>query len=212
MALTQTSLSAAITPSQLRIPISSTATGFPQVGTQGIRQLVQVDVEKMLMVGVPAAGFIDVAMRGYDNSAPVAHDVLAPVFTSANPSDFAQAVPGQTTMPTGDTVDQVTIGQDTTFVSLPNEDTVYNIAKASAAAIVLPASALGAPGVRYTFISAFAAAHTITYAPGFFGDTTASDVATFPVKTGASLVLEVLPSGALGVVGGSPAPAAVSIG
>lgn len=37
-----------------------------------------------------------------------------------------------------------------------------------------------------TVISTTAAAHTITYTPGFYGDTTSSDVATYAAKVGAS--------------------------
>ena len=34
-----------------------------------------------------------------------------------------------------------------------------------------------------------AAAHTVTYATGFYGDTTSSDVATFAAKAGASMTI-----------------------
>ena len=54
---------------------------------------------------------------------------------------------------------------------------------------------LGAPskaqnGLTLTFRSATANAHTVTYAAGFLGGTTASDIATFAASVGASFTIE----------------------
>lgn len=194
MALTQTYTTAAITAGQLRIPVNSTS-GFPAVGSAGVRQLVWIDNEKMLCIGVPVAGMIDVAMRGYDNSAAVAHNTRATVLTSATPSDFASPAPGRLTQPSNEEADLVSIGSDMT-IFMPLKDTKYTITKATAAAIVLdPTLVPDAIGKWLTFISNVAAAHTITYTPGFNGDTTASDTATFNAAIGATLTLQVSSTG-----------------
>jgi hypothetical protein len=89
----------------------------------------------------------------------------------------------------------VTIGVDTTFTAagtaptsstlpLPVKNTTYIITKGSAAAITLISGVSANMGVRMRFQNAVAAANTITYTPGFRGDTTSSDVATSASKVG----------------------------
>lgn len=199
MPLTQTTTAAAITASQLRIPVTSTATGFPAVGVAGQRQQVMIDSEKMLCVQVPFPGFIDVAMRGYDGSVAVAHDVLAPVSTSAVPQDFANPAPGQFVNPSENMPDQVTLGQDQA-ITIPTRPTVYTITKASAIALTIASGTPANAGVTLTFIAGTAFAHTLVYTPGFLGDTTASDTLTFGSKVGASVTVQVQPTGLLAAI------------
>lgn len=202
MSLTQTYTTAAITASQLRIPVNSTATGFPLVGAAGARQLMWIDNEKMLIVGVPVAGMVDVAMRGYDNSAAVAHGIRATVLTSATPADFQSAAPGQLTSPFPSTDDAVSIGADAT-VYPTNKSTIYYITKASACAIILDATvAPDAVGTTLTFVAMTAFAHTVSYTPGFSGGTaTASDLATFAGNIGDTLTVQVQSGGIITTAG-----------
>lgn len=195
MSLTQTFTTAAITASQLRIPVNSTATGFPLVGTAGARQLMWIDNEKMLITGVPVAGMVDVAMRGYDNSVAAPHGTRATVLTSATPADFQSPAPGQFTSPSLTTDDTVTLGADTT-VFPANKSVVYYITKPSACAIILdPTLVPDAVSTTITFVSLSAFQHTVTYTPGFSATGTASDVATFAGNVGDTLTVQVQAGG-----------------
>jgi len=93
------------------------------------------------------------------------------------------------------------VGVDTTFAAAdyPKGDTVYVITKAAAAALTVGAPSKAQDGLRLTFLSATAAAHTVTSAAGFYGDTTGSDIATFAAKIGASMTIEAN-AGAWGVI------------
>src|SRR5215471_3176878 len=97
MALTQTTLTAAISASQIQFGVTSTSTGFPVVGTQNAQppQAVQIDGEVMYLVGVPVANTIVVRCRGSEGSVATAHDPGAQVITSANMTDFPAVAPGQ---------------------------------------------------------------------------------------------------------------------
>ncbi len=199
MSLTQTFTTAAISASQLRIPVNSTAVGFPAVGSAGIRQLMWIDNEKMLVVGVPMAGVVDVAMRGYDNSVAAPHGIRAVVLTSPTFADFQGAAPGELTSPAVFEDDLVSLGADGT-VFPPLKNTQYMITKASACAITIdPTAVPDAVGTKMTFISTTAFPHTVTYAPGFSGTTTASDVATFAGNIGDTLSAEILAGGLIAV-------------
>ena len=52
MALTRTTLTAAITTSQTTFGVASTATGFPVVGTVAANQPLMIDDETMFLTGV----------------------------------------------------------------------------------------------------------------------------------------------------------------
>src|SRR5258708_36022421 len=99
MALTRTFLSAAIKASDLLIPVSSTAIGYPPVATiVNPSQPVQIDNEIMFLVQVPVANQLLVRSRGSDGQVAIAHDVNAPVVTSATIADFQTLAPGQSTL------------------------------------------------------------------------------------------------------------------
>lgn len=212
MSLTNTNTSAAIGPSDLSFPVAST-TGFPAVGTYGSRQLMTVDSERMMVDYVPVSGTVRVLFRGYDGTVAMAHDTLAKVSTSSDPQDFGAVPAGflDTQMPF--IADRLTIGQDLTFTAagtapvsgtslpLPIKNTIYNVTKASAAAITLISGTAAQAGVQITFFGTVAAANTVTYTPGFNGDTTSSDAATFAAKVGSTLTIECGPTGLWAVVG-----------
>lgn len=202
MALTRTSLAAAITAGQLKgLSITST-TGFPAVGVIGSRQVVQIDGEKMLVDQVVASGVIDVIMRGYDGTVAVAHDILAPVQTSSVVADFSAIPAGfvDNRPPTFD--DLVTIGQNGAL-PVPTKNTTFTLTKATA----LGSTTLAAPGkdqdgLRLTITSQTAAAHVIT-ATSLLGDAVSGSphtTATFAAFIGASLTL-VAENGLWNVVG-----------
>lgn len=202
MALTNTTLAAACTASDLTLSITSTASGFPAIGVIGSRQPIRIDGEDMLIDNVPVAGTVKVLQRGYNGTVAVAHDVLAVVSTSSNPADFGAVPSGAVDNRPPYVDDIVTIGEDLTFtaagtapvagtsIPLPIKNTTYILTKASAAAITLISGVSANMGVRLNFINGTAVANTITYTPGFLGDTTSSDVATSAQKVGASFVIE----------------------
>lgn len=178
MAIVKTALSAAMGLNDNIMTVAS-ATGF------AIGYLLRVDNEFMT-VGpsyVSASTSVPVVRRGDQGTAQVAHNSLADVavgLTTDWPviTDVTQIPPGG--------MATVTITGDATIV-YPNTNTLYIIKKASAAAITLSAPATkGTPFVTARFFSETAAAHVITYTPGFYADTTSSDLATFAAKAGAS--------------------------
>src|SRR4030095_15072461 len=97
------------------------------------------------------------------------HGILADVATGlqgdfpAPPAGHPVPVP-----PTG--IGRNSIGTNVTFATAdyPKGDLTYVITKATAAGIVLAAPSKAQNGLRLTFRSATAAAHTVTYAAGFY--------------------------------------------
>ncbi len=189
MALQQTSLSAAITASQVTIPVTSTA-AFPPVGTPFVNQCVLIDTEYMYCVGVPAANVITVRSRGAEGSAAQTHDVLANVYTTVNNADWGPVPTAVTAQndPSDDLV--ISIGQDSTITAaVGNAD--YNINKASACNITLAAPSLGSNGVNVVFTAQTAFAHVITATALLMDGTVTAphNVATFTAGKGATLSL-----------------------
>jgi hypothetical protein len=185
MALTNTTLAAACGLNDTTIRVTS-ATGFAD------KQLIRIDAEIMAQAGTPSTTSPTVipVRRGLEGTAQLAHGILANVATGLV-TDFPVPPPGQVAAlaPDGG---RRTLGVDTTLntADFPAGQTTYVITKATAAAITLGAPSKAQDGLRITFLSGTAAAHTVTYAAGFYGDTTASDVATFAAKVGASMTLE----------------------
>lgn len=221
MAITNTTLSAAAGASDVVLSITSTSSGFPAVGTIGSKQLMRVDGEDMLIDVIPASGSAKVLLRGFNGTQAVAHDALAVVSTSSNPQDFLDIPVGAVTPRPPYVDDIVTIGQNTVFAAAgttpsagvqpyPIKDTTYIITKASACAITLiavgattPAPSSASMGVKMRFINGTAQAHTVTYGPGFDGNTTTSDVATSNSLVGAVLDLVIGYTGLIGAVNAS---------
>jgi hypothetical protein len=192
MALTRTSTSAAITANQVtNLGITST-TNFPAVGALSSRQLVMIDSEYMMVDQVVASGTINVLQRGYNGTIAVAHDILAPVVTSATAADWA-AVPwgGLDSRPPYNE-EQATVGQNGA-IPIPVKNTTYLLTKATAlSSTTLAAPAKDQDGLRVTFTSATAAAHVLT-ATSLFADAVSGSphsTATFAAYIGASLSVE----------------------
>ena len=181
MALTNTTLAAAMGANDMQLKVTS-ATGF------AVGQLVRVDNEEMLQTAAANGVYIPVR-RGLDGSAQVAHGILADVATGLT-TDFPSPPLGKTALFPVDTA-RISIGVDTTFTAADfSQDTTYVITKATACAVTLGAPSKAQNGLKITFRSATAAAHTVTYAAGFLGDAGSSDIATFAAKIGAMLVIE----------------------
>ena len=188
MPLFTTTLSAAVTPSQLGIPVATTANLI-------VGQPLQIDGELMVIAGPITAQQVKVRMRGSEGTAAVAHDVGAIVLSGT--ADAFPAIPPATGAQRPVFVeDIVTLGQDQN-VAVPLKNTTYLIAKGSVAALTLLAATAAQVGVVLTFIATTAFAHTLTYAPGFQGTTTASDLATFDGTIGASMVVQVSANGTI---------------
>ena len=190
MPLSRISLTAPITASQLTFGVSSTVP-FPPVGTLFINQAVWVQDELMFCVGVPALNTITVRGRGSDGQAAVAHDVNAPVVTSASPGDFPALPPGQSILQPISVDDIVTYGADGA-IAVPLEDTKAALNKASAAAMTLGAPTLAPNGVRLSLTSLTNVAHAITTVALLQNGAAGSpfNTVTFPAQIGASIVLE----------------------
>jgi hypothetical protein len=128
--------------------------------------------------------------RGLEGSAQLAHGILANVTTGLagdwpdTPAGSAVSVPA--------TPGRISLGADTTLTtaSLPAGDTTYVITKGSACAVTLEAPSKAQDGLKLTFRSASAFAHTVTYAAGYLGTAGSSDIATFVASVGASMTIE----------------------
>lgn len=200
MSITNTTLTNNIGPSDLGPFLVGSTTGFPTVNTYGSRQLMRIDGEDMLIDYVPVSGSVKVLQRGYNGTVAAAHEALAVIATSSSTADFGDVPSGAVVTRPPSVDDIVSIGVDTTFTAagtaatattlpLPIKNTIYMITKATAAAITLISGVSAQMGVKMTFQNAIAAANTVTYTPGFRGDTTSSDVATAAAKVGVSFVI-----------------------
>ena len=191
MSLSTTTTTAAISASKIyNIPVTS-------VTTFVVGNPIMINGEIMYIAGVNSvANTFTARMRGAEGTAAMAHDVLSPVVTGL-PSDFPGPAPGAISAqpPTDDLV--VTIGQDQTII-LPNQNVMYNIAKASACAITLSAPPATGIGVTVLFVSASPYAHVLTYAPGFLGGV--NTVATFRALVGATLALQIGAGGQVSIL------------
>ena len=184
MALANTTLAAAMLQGDTTLRVTS-ATGF------GDKQVIRVDNEFMAQAGAATGGGTVIPVRrGIEGTAQVAHGILAAVVTGL-PGDFPAPPAGHFVTVPPTVLGHATLGADTalTAADYPVQDLTYHITKATAAAITLGAPSV-ASTVRLTFLSATAAAHTVTFTAGYYGDTTGSDIATFAAKAGASMTIE----------------------
>jgi len=183
MALTVTSLNGAITQAARQATL--TAFSNPSTGGVGPSTVALIDGEGVLITGSPFSPTVDV-VRGYTNpftnqgTVAVAHNTLAPVVYGLT-SDFSQlGVQGSASIAIAAEASYGVNGAIT--VPLVNQ-TIY-ITKAGVCALTL-ASPSADSNVTVRFVALTANAHTITYTPGFYGNTTSSDVCTFPGTIGA---------------------------
>jgi hypothetical protein len=194
MALSNTTLAAACSATDTTITVTS-GTGFPAVGVSARSQLVQVNGELMYTVdGVaqPSTGLIKVRSRGAEGTAAAAHDILSPVQTGSDATDWPGIGQGAD-VPRPPFVDLIiTVGQNG-VIPVPIQNTTAILNKATAlTSTTLAAPSVASNGVRLTLTSATAAAHVLT-ATSLLADGASGSphtTATYAAFKGASLVLE----------------------
>jgi hypothetical protein len=178
MALTSTTLSGDITNTTLTLGVAN-LTGF----VAGNPVIVEQETIGAIVSVIGTA--VNVRTRGDAGTAAVAHSAGALVSTG----------------PVAEMPPSASLPSITTTITLPGDATVtvdpaaqgwltYVISKATAAAITLNGPTVAQNRLRVTFRSSTAAAHLVTYAAGFYADTTGSDIATFAAKNGASFTIE----------------------
>lgn len=189
MALVRTTLTAAISASQLTFGIASGANAaFPGVGQPPLGyQPIMIDDEMAFLVSQPQANILTVRMRGSDGTEAVAHDIGSQVITSSNPADFPLLAPGAMTQRPIYITDVVTYGQSAA-ITVPIEDTIAYLNGTAALAMTLGAPSLALNGMRLTISSQSAFAHVIV-ATALFNTGGAGSpftTATFPAIAGAA--------------------------
>jgi hypothetical protein len=188
MALTATTLSAAAAASDSIIYVTS-GTGFPGVGVSSKSQRVQVDGEVMYTVdGIcqVVSGQIKVRSRGSDRTSAVAHDILAPVQTSANGQDWI-GIPTEPAYP--GVYKSVSVGQNG-VIAVPTSNTIVALTKATAlGTTTLADPAADQEGFLVVLTSATNAAHVVTTVSAYDGTTGAHTTLTFAAYIGASITL-----------------------
>lgn len=166
-----TTVSGAVGANDTKITLTS-ATGVARKGR------VVVDDEWMRIEDISLSPTIGV-VRGYEGTQAVAHGILAPAIYGALGDFNPLAAPQfKAILPEAATSYGVSGA-----IAVPNVDSVIYLTKATAGAYTLVGPNVDSQ-VEVTFISTTAAAHTITYTAGFYGNTTSSDVATFPATVG----------------------------
>lgn len=150
----------------------------PSTGGVSAKTKLVVDGEAMLVTDASLSPTLQV-VRGWDGTQACAHKTLAPCVYGLT-SDFTQtdSTDGRAGSPS------ISIAVNDSNVTLPVVDSIVYLTKAGVLAITI-----NGPNKDQTntirFVALTANAHTITYTPGFYGNTTSSDVATFPGTIGA---------------------------
>lgn len=193
MAYEVLTLGAAITANQITNVALTHISGpvlMPALGAQPTTYGVPIliDSEFAFVVQQTASGVYTLRSRGSDGGVGMPHDVLSNVYASLT-NDFGSPQPGTTV-----TIDPaedapIALGQDQTIV-LMGANTVYNINKASAAALTLPAPSVSDNAVTVVITSNTAFAHVVTASPtGNIKDgVSAKTTATFAAIAGATLM------------------------
>jgi hypothetical protein len=182
MPLTVTSTTAAIDANTLVIPVTS-ASGATVGG------FCRINNEYSVITAITGLN-ISVRCRGDQGSNADPHNALAPV-TFGLQTDLPAQAPGATTQNQPHAPDIQSYGVsgaiDVTLLTAP--ETIIYLTKATAAAMTLVGPSKAQDGIKVTFVSTTAAAHTVTYTAGFSDNTTSSDVATFAATVGASFTI-----------------------
>lgn len=199
MAITATALSADLSATGLTMKVAS-GTGFPTAGAapSPTGYVVRVDREYLLAFSQPVAGVIKIGQRGYNGTAPAAHDILAKVEVSSLGSDFADPSPGNVTSMPPYQPGMQTLGENRAFSAAEiaawgNQPQNFAITKATAlSSTTLAAPSKAQDGLTIVFTSLTAAAHVIT-ATSLLADAVSGSphtTATFAAYIGASLTLQ----------------------
>lgn len=168
MALTSTTLSAAITVNDLIAPVTS-ATGFATSTTAP--QFVRIDNEFMIIHPSYAGSTsknIPVYRRGDQGSRVVAHNALATVVTGLF-SDMAALQAGAVTpIAIPAEIPDIATYSVNGAIAIPTKNTVVQLDKAGVAAMTLAAPGLDQDGLQLTVIGLTAQANTVTCPSALF--------------------------------------------
>jgi hypothetical protein len=180
MALTSTSISAALSANSLTL-VATSATGATVGG------FAKVDGEYMFIDAISGTQ-ITVRGRGSFGTAVVAHNVLAPL-TFGLTSDLTDLGATQVIPSVFDQRDVANVGADGA-IACPNRDTLFVITKGAA----LASSTFANPGkaqngLQVSFTSATLFAHVVTLVTAQDGTTGNHTTVTFPAFAGASVTL-----------------------
>lgn len=179
MSLTRTTLAADVAAKDDQITVAA-VTGATVGG------IVKIDNEFALVKAI-ASPVVELSFRGKFGTKAAAHVSGAGVVFGLV-TDMLTLSNGQIAPIAAAEPDAATINADGA-ISVPVRNTKLHITKSTAAALTLAAPSTLADGVELEVISDTAAAHTITYTAGVYGDTTSSDVLTYAAKAGASCTL-----------------------
>lgn len=174
MALTTTTLSAAVAASDISIKVAS-ATGF------AAGYLIRIDGESMKIQAGYVAGSTTVPVqRGVDGTAQVAHAISANV-TVGTASDWATPAQGTATLYPVQVPRPVTSYSASGALTLPNpgSDAVAILNGTSVRAMTLANPTKDMDGSILYIIGNGKAAHTVTYTAGFGNASTGYTVGTF---------------------------------
>ena len=178
----------AITTTSLGAAMSVTATRFKATAATGavVGQVAKVDNEYMEVLAINGPA-IEVARRGEQGGAVVAHAILAPVQFGLE-EDFA--LPGASDpLPEPKDENFVTVGADG-VITVPTRDTTFVIMKGAALATSTFANpSAGQNGLAVTFIGGTDFAHVVTTVDVRDGTTGAHTTLTSPAFAGGSLTL-----------------------
>lgn len=180
MALAATTLAGAKATNDIVISLTSATGALPKM-------YALVDAEWMRITSntlTPTLGVVP----GYNGSPAGPHGILAPVIYGPT-QDFVASgiVPGTIVASLSFGVSGAITGPSGSGVPVTN--TVIYLTKATAGAYTLAGPAIDQQNTLI-FVSTTAAAHTITYTAGFYGNTTTSDVATFPATINATFTIK----------------------
>jgi hypothetical protein len=175
MAITQTTLTAAIQLGDLTLPVNS-ATGFT------VGNWVRIDSEYIGAVLAVNGTQISVRGRGDQGTAAVPHNALALVATGLS-SDYPGVPPGISVPDAPD--DEVVVEYGVSgAIAVPSMNTIVTLNKAGVAVMTLAAPSKAQDGLRLTVTSLTANAHTVT-ATGLFKTGAATvNLATFAAFAG----------------------------
>jgi hypothetical protein len=181
MALTVTSAASAVALNDRYIKF--TAFTNPSQGAISSPTYALIDGEMVLVTDTTLSPTLGVARGMEPGTKASAHNALAPIVYGLA-SDFTQPVSKDGTAGIG----QYSYSVNNSSLTLPASDCVIYITKAG-----IWAATINGPNNdqvnKITFVSLTANAHTITYTAGFYGNTTSSDVATFPSTIGAEFTI-----------------------
>lgn len=180
MALVSTTITNDLSATGLKAVVTS-ATGF------AAGQIAKIDGEYMRISAVSGTT-VSFAMRGYNGTAAVAHDLLSTITTTADNTDWTRLQAGADVDRPPFVDDVTSVGENGT-IACPTRNTTIMLTKATAlASTTLADPPKDRDGLRVTVTSATDAAHVIT---GTFADGTtgAHTTATYQAFNGASMVL-----------------------